>query len=172
MFELISQIPFHFATSLCLLMDPIYYIYHKLYHIVADHVGHYHQMGARGAEQQRCWREGNRRSHAGPCLSSFPTQLFLPFIANQKSRSGGRDHSSDGLIDLKAGRDELVVSLLRMLDCLQRLNRHACEGYLQVTGRGRERESRVQDVCTTFGRNERNDGGRVSLVSHTNTCVC
>ncbi len=39
MFELISQIPFHFTTSLCPLMDPIYYIYHKLYRIFADHVG-------------------------------------------------------------------------------------------------------------------------------------
>lgn len=43
MFELISQIPFHFTTSLCSLMDPIYYIYHKLYHIFGDHVGHCHQ---------------------------------------------------------------------------------------------------------------------------------
>lgn len=42
MFELISQIPFHFTTSLCSLMDPIYYIYHKLYHIFTDHVGHCH----------------------------------------------------------------------------------------------------------------------------------
>lgn len=24
-------------------MDPIYYIYHKLYHIFGDHVGHCHQ---------------------------------------------------------------------------------------------------------------------------------
>lgn len=43
MFELISQIPFHFTTSLCSLMDPIYYIYHKLYHIFGDRVGHCHQ---------------------------------------------------------------------------------------------------------------------------------
>lgn len=43
MFELISQIPFHFTTSLCSLMDPIYYIYHKLYHIFSDHVGQCHQ---------------------------------------------------------------------------------------------------------------------------------
>lgn len=46
MFELISQIPFHFTTSLCPLMDPIYYIYHKLYRISPDHVGHCHQAEA------------------------------------------------------------------------------------------------------------------------------
>lgn len=43
MFEPISQIPFHFTTSLCSLMDPIYYIYHKFYHICGDHVGHCHR---------------------------------------------------------------------------------------------------------------------------------
>lgn len=60
MFELISQIPFHFTTSLCSLMDPIYYIYHKLYHIFGDHVGHCHQAclcarcGAGGRSGERC----------------------------------------------------------------------------------------------------------------------
>lgn len=76
MFELISQIPFHFATSLCPLMDPIYYVYHKLYHILADHVGHYNQVGARGTEQRRCWSERNHDSHAGPCLL-FPHTPIL-----------------------------------------------------------------------------------------------
>lgn len=59
MFELISQIPFHFTTSLCSLMDPIYYIYHKLYHIFGDHVGHCHQAclrahGGAGQMGERC----------------------------------------------------------------------------------------------------------------------
>lgn len=62
MFELISQIPFHFTTSLCSLMDPIYYIYHKLYHIFGDHVGHCHQgmsvcaHGGAGRWERGVWR--------------------------------------------------------------------------------------------------------------------
>lgn len=64
MFELISQIPFHFTTSLCSLMDPIYYIYHKLYHIFGDHVGHCHQgmaVGSATVPREERGRRGRRR---------------------------------------------------------------------------------------------------------------
>lgn len=86
-------------------------------------------------------------------LSPFSAHLLLPFISNKKkkkSRSGGHSYSSDGLVNLKAGRDELVASLLQMLYCVQRLNRRTCKGYLQVIGHGWEWDSYVQEVLMSY----------------------
>lgn len=77
MFELISQIPFHFATSLCPLMDPIYYIYHKLYHIFGDHVGHCHRARLRARLRAR----GVAGGRGTPVKRA--RLFFLSFTANQ-----------------------------------------------------------------------------------------
>lgn len=92
MFELISQIPFHFTTSLCSLMDPIYYIYHKLYHIFGDHVGHCHQACLRvHTVAPGDGRERESESEGCVCVECawlsfffFQNALFLSFTANQK----------------------------------------------------------------------------------------
>jgi len=93
MFELISQIPFHFTTSLCSLMDPIYYIYHKLYHIFGDHVGHCHQacLGvhavAPGAQEES---EGCLCVCVCVCVCDVPglfqMHFFLSFSANKNRK--------------------------------------------------------------------------------------
>lgn len=58
-------------------MDPIYYIYHKLYHIFGDHVGHC---------RQACLR-ARVRAHSG-AVSPF----FFPSVVYCKSKlvGGGR----------------------------------------------------------------------------------
>lgn len=83
MFELISQIPFHFTTSLCPLMDPIYYIYHKLYHISGDHVGHCHQARLRA---RLC-----ARGEMSATRSSLQMHFFLSFTANQNYSEWARE---------------------------------------------------------------------------------
>ncbi len=110
MFELISQIPFHFTTSLCPLMDPIYYIYHKLYRIFADHVG---QSPGRG------WWNGTAAFFT--CSSSQCTFTVLRRKSKCRAQTwaGGRDKGSQNwcwcLINLARWRDMMAAApLLRI----------------------------------------------------------
>lgn len=80
-------------------MDPIYYIYHKLYHIFGDHVGHCHQ--ARPCARSGAGRRGETSATCPPLQMHFFCHLLQIKTSQSQPAKVRRQHRRyDGPINL------------------------------------------------------------------------
>lgn len=89
-------------------MDPIYYIYHKLYHIFGDHVGHCHQarLCARSGAGRR---GGDVRNVPAPQMHFFCHLLQIKTSQSQRTKVRRQRRRYDGPINLPSDGTHLCT---------------------------------------------------------------